>query len=372
MGTIASRIWRGLVASADWRATIRKGMSKGAVDAVFISNMRDKIDRKRYLGKNHPECGHFNGNRYWVEDVSGRIRILDRTTDELATAEGREKARTFFIDATGWARRNGARVVLLAASTKRLFGEDGKALKKRFPDVLFTIGDNGTFWVLQAETLNALQSAGLAPESARIGVLGPYGLLGEMIVGTLTAKGFALVGAGPNTAALQDIGRQYGIETCQHFEQMGKVDAVVACTHSEQIRLTAEAVNTLKRRNKLLVVDVAEPSNLRYREYLKCRDSVIRQDAGNAYSPRLKNVLGAASYRMLRLTRGVAFGCFAEALALAHGLKNGMEADIRVTDWFSVNADNMAKVEALFQPLGFTIPSPRCFGKPIGSFNLDG
>jgi len=100
----------------------------------------------------------------------------------------------------------------------------------------------------------------------------------------------------------------------------------VACTHSKEIRLTADMVELIRKRDKkLLVVDVAEPSNLKYREFQKCKGVVIRQDAGNAYNSRLKYVLGAISYKMFSLTQGVTFGCFAEAMSIMSALKRGGE-----------------------------------------------
>jgi len=135
------------------------------------------------------------------------------------------------------------------------------------------------------------------------------------------------------------------------------------------VSLTAESVELIRRDNKkLLVIDVAEPSNLRYKEYQKCKKVVIRQDAGNAYSPKLKYVLGAISYRMFRLTRGVTFGCFAETLSLASALRRS--ENISNVDWLIVNDENMEIVAKMFEHDGFTIPSPRCFSQSVKSFDL--
>jgi hypothetical protein len=187
---------------------------------------------------------------------------------------------------------------------------------------------------------------------------------------SLKKEGYKIIGAGPNAPGLRKMSDEHGIEVCETFVEMGKVDAVVACTHSNRISLTADTIDLIRREGrKLLAIDVAEPSNLRQAEYKKCKDVVIRQDAGNAYSPRLKYVLGAVSYRMLRLSRGVTFGCFAEALTLASALKRG--DGIRDIDWFAVDDENMAIIEGLFKHDGFKIPSPRCYGKRIASFNLN-
>ena len=364
-------IWRFAVSAMDWRNGLRKTMGQSNIEAVFISNMRDETDRKRYLGQWHPKEGHFNGPRYWINSTAGRTRVINSTTEDLITLSDRERAKEQFIAATQWAKDNGAKVILLAAGTKRLFGEDGAELKKKFPELLFTIGDNGTMLVLQGETFRALELAELKPGKCRIGILGPYGFLGETTTRALKNKGYDLVGAGPNTSALDRIAKAYDIETCQAFTEMGKVDAVVACTHSEKIRLTTEHIELIRRKNKrLLVIDVAEPSNFRSREYQKNREKVIRQDAGNAYSPDLKYVLGAISYRMFRLTRGVTFGCFAETLAIASTLQHGKDG-VGGIDWFKVSEENMEVVADLFEKVKFTLPSARCFGRPVKSFNLD-
>lgn len=367
-----ARIWRASVAICDWRTLWRKLTGQPEVDVVFISNMRDDVDRKRYLGSWHPSEGHFNGPRYWLNGkVSGRTRALDITTDEMHTEEGRAKAREQFLAATRWAEAKGARVVLLAASTKRLFEYDHAVqLKERFPNMSFTIGDNGTFLLLQRETLRALNKAGLKPGFCRIGILGPYGFLGRMMTRTLKGCGYDIIGAGPNCERLEEVAKEYGIAVCKTFSEMGKVDAIIACTHSDDISLTADSIELIRREDKkLLVVDVAEPANLRYREYQKCRQFVIRQDAGNGYAKGLKYILGAISYRMFRLTRGVTFGCFAETLVLAAALKNG--EDVGKIDWLVVNDENMERVSKLFLANGFTIPSPRCFSKPVNSFVLN-
>ena len=320
--TLLAATWRFSVAVTDWRTILRRIKDQPIVDAVFVTNMRDRTDRGRYLGLWRPKDGHFNGPRYWINEVAGRTRALDVTAEDFTTSEGRKKAKKYFINATQWAKDNGAKVILLAASTKRLFGENGTQLKKLFPNLIFTIGDNGTLLLLKEETLRALKKANLKPGYCRIGILGPYGFLGEMMVQTLTEKGYDIIGAGPNISALERIGTKYKIDTCRTFSEMGKVDTVVACTHSEKIRLNAENIELIRKSDrKLLVVDVAEPSNLRYQEYQKCGNVVVRQDAGNAFSPNLKYVLGPISYKMFRLTRGVTFGCFAEALSIASEIK---------------------------------------------------
>ncbi len=363
-----SRIWRFLVALFDWRTSLRHLSGQPIVDVVFITNMRDEVDRERFLGNWEPPEGHFNGPRYWFGNIAGRTRALCVTAKDLTTLAGRKKAKEQFVSAVDWAREHGTQIVLLAAGTKRLFGEQAEELKRLFPGIIFTIGDNGTTWLLRAETLRALQSAGLVPGSARVCIIGPTGLLGESMVAYLAGLGYNIIGL----CSSADSTKKCDIEAYTSFEEVGKVDAVIACTHADAVCLAPETVEVLRKEGrKLLVVDVAEPSNMKRSQYRRCQHVVIRQDAGNAYSPRLTYVLGAASYKLFRLTQGVTFGCFAEAITIASELAARSNGDaIRLRDWLTVSERNISLVESLFAKHGFGIPSPRCFGKPVTSFDL--
>lgn len=362
-----AHIWRFVVALLDWRTCLRILLGRPVVDVVFITNMRDEVDRKRFLGSWVPPEGHFNGPRYWFGNVAGRTRAINTVTNDLATPSGRVKAKKQFLAAAYWAERNGARVILLAAGTKRLFGPQGRDLKEMFPNIVFTIGDNGTAWLLCSEISGALRSAGFAPGAARVCVIGPTGHLGKAVVEHLVGSGYDVIGLCSRPESI----KACGISACSNFCEVGTVDAVVACTHSDVVRLSADTVEALRKNGrKLLVVDVAEPSNMSRETYRQCRYIVVRQDAGNAYSPKLQYVLGAISYRMFRMTRGVVFGCFAEAMTLFAESKVGSET-VRSRDWFMISKENIREVGKLFRKHGFGLPSPRCFGEKVDPFNLD-
>lgn len=323
MWTILSAGWRFAVAVFDYRTHIRFILGQPLINVAFVTNMRDRTDWMRYLGFWKPRCNHFNGPRYWFGSVSARVRALAITAEEMATSEGRIRAREYFIDAVKWAEKRGVKVILLAAHTKRLFG-NGDSLRRQFPGILFVIGDNGTFSLLENDALRALKESNVLPGSSRIAILGPYGHLGEAMLRTLLRNGYDVIGAGPNGPRLSDIRNRYHIQTCLAFEGIGKVDAVIACANNESICLTAESVDLLRRESRrLLVVDVAEPPNFKLEEWRRCKQFVVRQDAGNAYNPKLHYVLGALSYRMFRQRQGETFGCFSEAIALARAIQEG-------------------------------------------------
>lgn len=367
-----SNFWRFLVALFDLRASARFVTGRPALDVVFITNLRDEAERRRFFGAWVPPEGHASGPRVYLNGIAGRVRGIYVTAEEMQAREGRRKAKRQFIAATEWAERRGARVVLLAASTKRLFGRDGRELKERFPHLLFTIGDNGTAHMLRADLFRALAAARLQPGRARVMVIGPYGILGARMTRELLNAGYAVVGYGANTAALAGVAGEFGIEVVSRIDAVGQVDAVVACTHSAAAKLDPECVDKLRHSGrKLLVVDVAEPANLDIDAYARCAEVVVRQDAGNAHAARLRYVLGPLSWRLLMLSPGVVFGCFAEAMALYQAIHQGADIELAGRDWFVVDDAGMARIGVAFADAGFATPAPRCFGKPVRGFDLN-
>jgi len=365
--------WRFFATLFDWRTILRKFRRVSPLDVVCVTNMRDDTDRKLFLGRYKPSMGHYNGPRFYFHGVSGRTRAICSISEDISHAHTAIKAKEQCISAIEYAQEKGAKIILLAASTKRLFGLHGEEIKDMFPGLLFTIGDNGTFFLLLSETLRAFNKAGLSPDNSRVCVVGPYGLLGELIIKHLVERKFSIVGLGSSQSRLDKMHEKYGIQTSTTYEDLGKVDAVIACTHSKVVKLTKERVDLIRKPNqKLLVIDVSEPSNLTKAEYKKSKDFVIRQDAGNGYSPNLKYVLGVITYKMFRLTRGVTFGCFMEALVWQLAVRNNpTDIFFRSLDLFNINDENMKIISDLFKKYDVRIPYPRNFGKRVNSFNLN-
>ena len=341
---ISPYLWHILVNLADKSQWKRRLQQKEKVDVVFISNFRDDAERQKYLIRSQIGSKFIDGFRINMGEVYGRLKIINTDTYELLTTKGRRKAKQQFLSATGWAVKNGAKVVLLAASTKRLFGRDAKELKEKFPSTIFTIGDNGTVHLLLTDTLRAIERNDISKENGQIAVLGAYGILGEAMVEALSVRGYRVIAVGDNISTLAEL---------------KNIDLVVACTHKKELQLTGEIIRTIKPKDKkLIVLDVAEPANLSKEEYQKNREFVIRQDAGNAYSKDISYVLGAFSYKKLSLSKGVVFGCFAEAMAIA---SNHYEK----RDWFEINNSNIEVIAKMFDEVGITVPTPQCFGNKI-------
>lgn len=363
------QVWRCLMAAADYRRHWRKLTGQAPLDVVFICNVRDEAERALFYREGATPMTQENGPRLYINGVAGQIRGINFTAAEMYSREGRRVAKTAFIEAVKWAQQQGAKVVLLAASTKRLFGRDGRELKALFPDMLFTIGDNGTAQLLCADVDRAVANSQLT--SPRVLVIGPYGILGRAVSDHLQQRQVDLFGFGTNPVYLSEYHLETGVPVVANFADVGAVDVVVCCTHSQEACLTADAIAQLKRANqKLLVVDVAEPANLDRHVYADVRQQVVRQDAGNAWSADLQYVLGCLTSNQLMLAPGTVFGCFAEALALYHAIFREHNPELLHCDWFEVNSYHQALVAEAFRSLQIGLPQPHCFGVPVRDFTV--
>lgn len=370
--TMQASLWRLLLSLTDARRALRLITDRPRLDVVFVTNIRDEAERRRFFAASANPMLHASGPRMHLGGVSGEVRGINVTAEEMLTRQGRKRAKAVFIDAVQWAHDQGARVVLLAASTKRLFGRDGAELKQLFPDMVFTIGDNGTAHLLCQDVERALHRSGLDGRKARILVVGAYGILGTALSEYLLRQGYDVVGYGTNLRLLEAFSAETGMPVCLSLESAGTVDMVVTCTHSADAKLSPQDVALLRRPGRrLLVVDVAEPANLDERCLAACSRWVLRQDAGNGHARGLSYLLGPLSYRRLKLPAHTLFGCFAEAMALHHAIFTEHNPLLYGQDWFQVNHGQMALVAEAFASLGIGLPEPHCFGQAVDSFDLD-
>lgn len=352
-------MWRALIALRDM-AWLRRVTERTVFDFVFISNMRDEVDKKRFRGR-QVSGGHFIGPRFKMKDTRGCIRFIDTSTEELMTASGRRRAQTQFLSAVRWAHSQGAKVVLFAAGTKRIFPEDRmEQLVKDYPDIVFTLGDNGTATMLINDVMDGIKATGLGKD-CQIAVIGPSGYLGEMVTSFLTKNGYRVCGVSAHIKRSEQISQKFGIPVHGSITEVSGIDLVVACNHGHAVRLTAN--QTARMKKNLVVIDVCVPPNFTEPEFSKT-ETVYRRDAGNAYSPDLKYVFGRLSYGRLRMAEGLVFGCFAETITLAYLLKAGYDSVyLESVDWFNVSAEKIELVKKMFILSGFTNSPPRSFGR---------
>lgn len=359
---------------------------KGPAKAAFIACYRDNEDVRRF--------GYWNINqvpdilpwlRYEWEGVKGHLFMIGSVTDQLvgsnATNESKEKGRQQFIKAAKYAINNGAEVILLAAGgTKRLFTP--QRLKELFFETtvvnkmiisktIFGVGDNFAGLLLGECILEAFRLSGIIPSASRVLVIGPYGFLGGVAVQYLRKTGCEIIGMGnpKNKKLLKRYAQHHGFRAIYSFKEIvDEIDMVVACSSAEDVCLTPAVVEAIRRDGKkMIVIDPCQPENMTPDSYAKCRGNVIRYDASNGFSPRLQYVLGWPAYKLLRMAKNIAFGCFCETFILAK------HPELRYIDWFEVSPMNIKTISKFFGDSAgqFNLPPPLCFNRPIRNFNID-
>lgn len=346
---------------------------KGPLDVAMISNYRDMVDVKKFgfwSVKSLPDV--LSWTRYvWEEKYKARLFMIGSLTEDIggddATSETIEKASEQFRMAVKIAVDLGARVILYAAATKRL--PLWKELKLKYPNVIFTIGDNFTGLLLGEGILNAFKLTGLSPKGSRVLVIAPYGLLGSVALHYAVSSGAQVIGMGnpKRIKLLEGLQKKFGIEIYTSFGEVGKVDVVVACNSAPRSQLSPERVELLRKAGKrLVVIDPNEPPNMPPELFEGSKGRVIRLDSGNGYSPRLVHILEPVTPWLLRLAKGITWGCFSETFII------GASPELKEVDWFKVNQSNMTILRGF---LGdgkgrFFLPQPTCFNRPVKDFDL--
>ncbi len=346
---------------------------KGPLDMAMISNYRDQVDVRKFgfrSAKSLPDV--LSWTRYvWEGKYKARLFMIGSLTEDIggddATLETIEKASEQFRKAVKIAYDLGARFFLYAAANKRL--PIWKELKLKYPDATFTLGDNFTGDLLAEQVMDAFRRTGLIPGKSRVLVIAPYGFLGNVAFRSAVNLGATVIGLG-NPARmdlLERLRRDYGVEICTSFEEAGKVDMAVACNSSARSRLTPERVELLRRPGKrLVVIDPNEPACMPPELFEVSKGKVIRLDAGNGYSSALVHTLQPLTTWLLRLAKGITWGCFCETFII------GANPELRAMDWLKVNKGNMAIMRKyLGSGKGkFALPQPTCFNKPVIDFGL--
>ncbi len=343
----------------------------GPIDAAFISNTRDKTDRLR-IG--NPK-DFVPWTVYFWRGIKGQLFMISSMTEEIggatATPGSIKLACKRFEKAVDEAVARGARVILYAAGTKRL--PIWQKLREKYPDVIFTLGDNFTGILLQSNIKQAIDCAKL--EKARILLIAPYGLLGRASVLGLANSGHdeVIIMGNPDIperqADLQKLAEEFGFIIADSFELVGKVDVVVTCNCGPWAELTPERIALIRRpKRKLIVVDPCEPANLKRRVFAKVFDRVIRFDSGNGYSKDLKYVLGPIAAWINQMAEYHIWGCFAEAMIIAKHLPEHPEW--REIDWYEVEPFKL-KIMEEFVGSDFEVPAPTNYNQPVYNFRVD-
>jgi len=323
---------------------------------IFFSNYRNKKEKEK-LNKENIQIKQ--GVKINFKNKKGLLIFINLTSEELMTKEGILKAQKLMFNYLD--NNKEVTTVLLGASTKRVFGKTGKKLKERYKNILFTIGDNGTTYLLLKDISEKIKEKRLSKKSNFL-VLGASGFLGEQVTKRLSKNGFENIYINTSSRKNSEIIKEKYKNTkiIDKIEEANNIDMVIACTHSKNSLLTKEKIEKIKRKkNKLLIIDVAEPTNLTEEEYEKSKEIIEIRKAGNGYS---NNIIydkeTEITNESIKIPDNVAFGCFSEALTLE---KSQKYKDI---DWFEISEDRMEIIKKLFKENKIeTLPFNYIYGK---------
>ncbi len=358
------------------------------LDCLFISDSMSEYHLEwliKSIGKSN--CIDYNKPlllKYYNYSKCCLISI-NSLPQEFLNKVGIIKARKQFLNAVKYSVENlQSEIILLAASTKRLFGKNleervdsngilsinGNTLNEFYPNVLFTNGDNGTSIILDMEIESNLSKINKDNPKPYF-VINGLGLLGMSSLEYLLSSHIndeQIIVISNYTKDLKEVINGREIKLFQNILQIdkeigNKIELIINCTHNPTNIIDLKAINHIQNGQQIYVIDVAVPYGFPEEEYLKCKN-VIRQDGGNAYIE--KGLEFFFNPELCGLTENVLYGCFAETIALSAYLKENPNEflNIRDYDFFNVNKKTKKFVKDLFDKYGIGIaPKPYNFMK---------
>ncbi len=247
--------------------------------------------------------------------IRARLFVLKVFPEDLLRPDGVRMARDLALRVI---RENpDFKLVGFGASLKHIFS--GKSLENlqdelREKGAFASIGDTFTCISMEKAFAAGLERLDLVDRRLRIAVIGASGVLGENSVRYFLDRGDEVVAFGTHEGRARHIGQIYGIESYTDFSQIGKVDVVVCCNHTEAARLTAERVELVRRNGTLLLVfDPSYPHGYPQCEFEKAQGKSVRLEV-DVFSSELRYENGANV--LLSLPEDEIFACFAEFFLL--------------------------------------------------------
>lgn len=324
---------------------------------ALISNCLSK-DNSEYINASSNLCaeGVLKPYSFSYKNQKGIIPVLDILPTEMLSVSGMKKSKKYFINAVKYAVKQGVKVILLAASTKRLFG-DGSELKSLFPDVTFTIGDNGTTLAFLKQIDYVTQNTN---KQKPVVVLGA-GFLGEMAINHLKSKGFQkIIVISKHRIKNQKSEYQFtSLDSYIASDVFEKASLFLGCAHNHAVTLLQLEALVEKQ---LVIIDVAVP-NAVPKEIMDENDNRFARFDGGDYE--IKNLELDFNFQQVGLNfKNEFYGCFTEAFLLAMNTHNSNN------DFFKVNNKNLDFISQLLSKYKDDITvSNRNFGQLVKGFN---
>jgi len=249
--------------------------------------------------------------------------------NDPCTLEGNKKGRAALPGAVEYLHQRGAEIIDFAASTKRLPENNGQEMQKKYPDIIFTIGDNATSISLLSVISNSYQNLDFNSESDSAACMGD-GFMGRAALNFMLAnncRNLVLVSRHGNH--LPSVVRR--AELVDDISSDTKL--FFSCAHNHVVRQ-----ESLKRllNSDAIIIDVAAPFGISQDVYSQLPKTVNLFHAGSFFLGKIQyqfppNIL---SFPMV----GYWYGCFTEAVMLMLAKRAGV--DLRPYDFFGVNPES--------------------------------
>lgn len=334
-------------------------LKSNGIDIGIIANgisLENRAELKEELGE--PNNGFFNPLNFSYKYLSGAVIPLDILPHEIMTLEGTKRARKALLGAVESLVDSGAKVVCLAAATKRLAGKRGQLLKDLYPDVVFTIGDNTTTLSLTRLIYHSLQELKFKKEKDFVFCLGS-GFLGNSSVEFLLKNDYR------NVIVLSEFQQNFPpeVKVIKSLEELNKpIKLMLSCTHKYELPLGS--LDFLEKES--WIIDVAVPSGVGKELFnsLKKEKGVTRFDGGDFY---LEDIKYDFSPHILNFPmKEVWYGCFTETVILAILIKQGVK--LKGFDFFQINENNQKLLKTFLKEEKMKIPLINFYEKEVKNF----
>ncbi len=304
----------------------------------IIANISTSEHREFFVQQmGEPENGLFKPLNFEFDGIAGQIISLDVTSEEIERSKsGYALVQNHISQAVRQLARNPEiKVIAFTASTKR--PGITSSIKDEFPNIIFTIGDNGTM----LSTLKLVRHF-LGPfvdKRDKICVMGG-GFIGEFVLSYLTDYGCKdlTIFTKQNKNGIPAFVRK--VDTVQKIGP--RVKLFISCAHTNKI-IPQEFIEILD--DQAIIIDVAVPPGVGKDVFLALPGSIKRYDAGDYFLPELKYDFHPKLAHFPKV--GFWYGCFTEAVLLGLAVKDGK--DLSGHNFFEVNQENMSLIDQLLK-----------------------
>lgn len=288
-----------------------------------LENRKDLIEE---LGE--PHDGFLNSLKFTYKEFEGEVVPLDIQPNEILTVAGFEKGKKAMFKAVEYLVGRGAKIICFTASTKRLPGKFGQDVKKLYPDIIFTIGDNATMISFVAILDHFL--ATLNKQNDVVACVGA-GFLGNQAIKEFLRHEFQNIIL-LSEQKLDCFPKEVVI--VNSLEKLpNNIKLLAACSHKYE--LDPEAFKNLFAASAT-IVDVCVPPLVKLNTYQVLPRDVKRYDAGDFFLPSIEY---AFEPKVLNFPEaGFWYGCFTELVMLNLALRDGH--DLSCYNFFAINLQN--------------------------------